>query len=103
MHTRPQKVLYSLLRIKLLSITNKHYFYYNHKLTRLYPRNKTKYDVFVINFIKAIDSNIISKLYPNKTLKISSLTSEMLYNYYSKDISNLEKLTGMNYADWNFS
>jgi len=100
LNSRPQKVMYNLSRLKLLSFRNNFMYNYNDNNTRLFPKKMSKFDKIMVKTINKVDTVLLSKILPNCKPKVSYELKEKLYQIYKDDIKSLENLIGRNLDIW---
>jgi len=98
---RPQKVNYSLLRVRLLSLKNKYQYVYNENKTRLFLKKQTARDKLICRRIDQIDHHIFNKLFRNdKKPVLKYSTKNKLISIYTEDIKNLQALLNRDLSNW---
>jgi len=100
LNSRPQKVMYSLPRLKLLSFRNQFRYTYNKERTRLFPKKMNKLDKIVVEVIDKLDTKVLSKFLPNNKPKVSFQLEDQLYQIYKDDMRLLENLIERKLDRW---
>lgn len=100
LNSRPQKVMYNLSRLKVLSYRNNFMYTYNENKTRLFPKKMSKHDKMIVKIINKIDTVILKKILPNRKPNVSYELRRELYQIYKDDIKSLENLIGRNLDIW---
>lgn len=100
LHTRPQKVNYSLLRAWLLTKKNSHQFVYNKKITRLFNKKQSGWDRFICRNIDRIDRLLIQKIVPIERPSFHPKIKNRLLDFFSSDIENLESILNIDLSFW---
>lgn len=90
LNSRPQKVMYNLPRLKLLSLRNRFMYTYNKERTRLFPKKMNKFEKIVVKIINKLDTVVLSNFLQNKKPKVSLKLKQKLYETYKDDIQLLE-------------
>jgi hypothetical protein len=98
--SRPQKVLYSLIRLKFVTLINRFMFDYNPEGTRLYLKNKTLVDRIFIRIVSIIDSKFLSFFFPNDKPNLDLQLRKEIYNLYDSDIKQLSRLINRDLSKW---
>ncbi len=96
---RPQKVVYSSLRIKLLSTRNRFQYVYNNDKTRLFPVKKNATGKVYCALINAMDQVLGHMLSERKPILSDSLCSR-LADTYLDDICQLEEGIKRDLSAW---
>lgn len=97
---RPQKVLYNLPRLKFVSLRNNFLYVYNQDRTRLFVKNRTFIDKWIVRAITILDRGILSKFLVNNKPKVSSELQKILFEIYAGDIESLEGFIGKDLSAW---
>ena len=96
---RPQAVLYSLPRLRILTLTNRLQFAYSHEKDRVFGKKNDSYlGQLTVGLIKSLDKNFLRYIFPSKKPLLSPGLQTRLVNLYHKDIYNTQKLTGLNFS-----
>ena len=98
--SRPQKVLYNLLRLKLLSHRNKFIYDYNEDRTRLFPKKMTLIDKVFAGFLTILDQKLMSRYLPNNKPNVGLEIRNMLYDLYANDIVSLADFIDRDLSAW---
>lgn len=99
-NSRPQAVVYSVPRLKLLTLRNHHLYTYNDERTRLYPKGQTLSDKIVCRVINTIDNRILARCFSNKKPILSDRLQQRLFSIYEQNIANLERLLNRKLPHW---
>lgn len=97
--SRPQAVQYDLGRLEFIRMKNRVRYSYNEDLTRLYPRSLTKSDEVFLEKLNKIESIYLSSKKVKKEMMSEDLKGYLL-DFYKKDISLTEELTGLDLRLW---
>jgi hypothetical protein len=98
--SRPQKVLYNLTRLKLLSCRNRFMYRYSNDRTRLYAKEMTFVDKVLTWVITTLDRKVLSMYLPNNKPTIGIELRNLLYNLYASDIEALADLINRDISAW---
>jgi hypothetical protein len=98
--SRPQKVIYSIPRLRWLTMRNKYLYSYNESLTRLWQRRLSMVDYIIVAFITGVDRFILSFIFSTQKKEVSSELRERLLRFYTSDIRSLEILLGKDLSKW---
>jgi hypothetical protein len=97
---RPQAVIYSLARIRLLRLRNSHLFTYNSDKTRLFVKKQGALDKAICRTIDTADRFVLSRVFGNDKPRLSDGLRRRLYSLYEKDIADLEALLRVDLKIW---
>ena len=100
LNSTPQKVNYSIPRIKFLIHKNRFQYEYNQTNTRFFPKNQTALDKALCFGFDLVDRCILSWIYPNHSHKMNEDTMALLSALYLSDIIKLEDLLKTNLDHW---
>jgi hypothetical protein len=100
LNQRPQSVIYSIPRLKVLTLTNSFLYNYNLEKTRLYIKNQSYFDQLFVDSINKLDAFLLKKIFLNDKPRLSSHLRNILSDIYSEDVYRLSKLTGQNLNHW---
>ena len=98
--SRPQKVLYNLTRLKLLSHRNRYMYHYNDDRTRLFTKKMTLIDRILAGGIMTLDRKLLSRYLPNNKPKIGLELRNILYDLYASDIEALADYINRDLSAW---
>ncbi|WP_309381823.1 sulfotransferase family protein [Cerasicoccus frondis] len=98
--SRPQKVVYNISRLKLLSLRNRFMYEYFDGNSRLRVKRMSPSDYLIAGGITLFDRHIASRLFSNAKPNISTGLKRKMYGYYESDIDQLEKLISRDLASW---
>ena len=102
-NTRPQSVVYSLPRLRFLTLKNKHMFDYFYNNTRLSVKTMGCYSRYFCRLIDAIDTKILIRMFgDNRKPKLSEDLEEILYGMFSSDVKNLMSLLNVDLRQWEY-
>ena len=99
-NSRPQKVLYNLTRLKLMSLRNKFIFDYNDERTRLFEKKMSVTQKCIAGFMTILEREILSRFLVNSKPTISSELRLILYEKYVNDIDALELFIERDLSAW---
>ena len=97
---RPQKGIYSLFRLKVRTLRNSIIYEYNETRTRLQLKKISIFEKIMNEVILFFDKNIFQKICNNSKPVLDEQISKALYNIYSQEVENLEKLLNRDLQDW---
>lgn len=101
LNSRPQAVIYSIPRLRVLRLRNERLYTYNADRTRLYVRQQQgALDKVVCRTIDAVDHFFLSRVFSNKKPVLSDELRRRLYRLYEEDINGLETLLNVNLKRW---
>ncbi|MCK4744839.1 sulfotransferase [Candidatus Parcubacteria bacterium] len=99
--TRPQKVVYSLPRLKWLRLRNNLIYTYNKDRTRLYENKKiSKTSKLICKVINSVDCIILRKIFKDRRFDLNNNLKNRLYSIYKEDINKLEKILKKDLSNW---
>ncbi len=98
--SRPQKVVYSIQRLKWLCKRNRFLHDYNEDLTRLSVKSMSWFDYAVVAFITALDRYCLSLFFSNEKPSIDKKLRKLLIDIYAEDIKLLEEMTDRDLSEW---
>ena len=98
---RPQAVIYSIPRLKLLGLKNKCIFKYNKDRTRLTVKKNLPFkDRAYCKVIDSIDRYIYQKISDSRKAEYSTELKHQIYDIYKEDIEALERLINRDLSAW---
>jgi hypothetical protein len=104
LHSRPQAGVYSIPRLRLLTLRNPFMYSYSNDRMRLSAKKLGKetglLGLMIIAAITLIDNEVLSRIFANTKPDISRELAEMLSATYEEDTSKLEDLLGISLARW---
>lgn len=100
LHSRPQRVLYNLKRLKLVSKRNRFMFRYDGNRTRLHGKDMSLIEKALAGGITFFDKKILVRLMSNEKPRISAHLRKMLYDVYADDIASLETMLDRDLSMW---
>ncbi len=92
--------VYSLTRIRWLSLRNPVMYTYYHHRTRRHRKQLTPLNRLISRVIKEIDGFLLARLCDNSKPNPSADLRARLYEIYAEDIDRLEGLLGRELANW---
>lgn len=100
LNKRPQKVIYSVNRLKFLTLRNRFLHSYNADRTRLSVRKLNPVEWLVVAGITSIDLTLMKHIFKdNKPTLPADLRSDLVAAYRD-DIMNLETMISRNLSHW---
>lgn len=99
---RPQAVVYSIPRLKVLRLRNERLYDYNGDRTRLYIREQGRLDRAVCRTIDRLDRFVLSRMFGNEKPALSDELKRRLHAFYEEDVGRLEGLLGVNLERWKY-
>lgn len=100
LNKRPQKVIYSIPRLKFLSRRNKFLHCYNEDRTRLTRRRLAPHEFVYVGAITAIDRFFLARVYSAAKPVVSDALRGRLHEYYRSDIVCLSSLLSRDLSSW---
>lgn len=97
---RPQKVTYSIPRVKFLVKANKYRFSYNKNKTRLFEKKQNLWDILNYSIIKGVDKYILNYFFKNEKPELSEKNKLKLIEIYKDDIQALESMINCDLNSW---
>ena len=99
--SRPQKVIYSIQRLRWLCKRNRFLHDYNEDLTRLSIKSPLSwFDYAVVGFITALDKYCLSFFFSNEKPSIDKKLRKLLIEIYAEDIKVLEEMIDRDLSEW---
>jgi hypothetical protein len=100
LNKKPQKVIYSIDGLKLVSRVNQLNYSYSSDKMRLYPKNKTLIGKVRLKAMNGITNFLASRIYVNTKPQANQELKQKLYNIYEQDIVQLEQLIKRDLSIW---
>lgn len=100
MESRPQKVTYSLPRLRFMQLRNRVCYEYNTDRTRLWKRQLNLFGRCYLKGFKAIDRLLLAHIYQPVKPELSPSLTSRLRELYQDDIAKLELFIGRDLASW---
>jgi len=101
LYSRPWAGLYSVPRLRLLTLRNRFVYTYSSDRMRLFHREKSSWSGSkIVTAINRIDSIILSRVFGNNKPSLSPDLTRVLSGIYREDASRLEEMLGRSLADW---
>jgi hypothetical protein len=92
--------VYSLGRLKLLTLRNRFVYTYNCTRTKVTQKHVNPWSRAISKTVSLMDRLLLERLYGNPKPYLSSELTEALYELYEDDINDLEMLIGQNLGKW---
>ncbi|HWT03683.1 MAG TPA: sulfotransferase [Pyrinomonadaceae bacterium] len=102
LNDRPQAVVYSIPRLKILRLRNERLYDYNSERTRLYIREQSRLDRAVCRTIDRLDRHFLSRVFGNEKPALGEELRRRLHEFYAGDVGRLEELLGVNLERWKY-
>jgi hypothetical protein len=102
LNDRPQAVVYSIPRLKVLRLRNERLYDYNSERTRLYIREQSRLDRAVCRTIDRLDRHVLSRVFGNEKPALSEELRRRLHEFYAEDVNGLEELLGVSLERWRY-
>ncbi|HEY0376131.1 MAG TPA: sulfotransferase [Pyrinomonadaceae bacterium] len=102
LNDRPQAVVYSIPRLKVLRLRNERLYDYNAERTRLYIREQSRLDRAVCRTIDRLDRHLLSRVFGNEKPALSEELKRKLHAFYAEDVGRLEESLGVNLGRWKY-
>ncbi|MGB3296798.1 MAG: hypothetical protein WBA76_00915, partial [Phormidesmis sp.] len=99
-NTRPQAVIYSVQRLRVLSWRNRMLYTYSTDRTRLTTKRLFSVGGLIAAGITGLDRSLLTHLYPSKKPVLSEQLKRNLYALYADDINCLEDLIKTDLSVW---
>jgi hypothetical protein len=99
LNAEPQKVMYSIPRLKIRSLFNPVIYRYFNDNTRLEPRG-TRLAAYAEKLKNLVDNRMMSLVWDSKKPVLSGELKKSLYALYSDDIHHLEKFLARDLSTW---
>lgn len=100
LNSKPQKVIYSIERLRFLTLRNRFLYKYNEERSRLVQRSPGILGYVIASTITATDRLLLARLLPAEKVKLSPPLRNELVKYYREDISALESLIERDLTTW---
>jgi hypothetical protein len=100
LNKKPQKVIYSIDGLKLVSRDNQLNYSYSSDKMRLYPKDKTLIGKVRLKAMNGITNFLASHIYVNTKPQANQELKQKLYNIYEQDIVQLEQLIKRDLSIW---
>ena len=100
LNSRPQRVVYNLTRIRLLSYRNRFMYSYNRERTRVFPKEMTTAEKILVKLITGVDRLLLAKFLSNNKPQIGLPTRQMLYDLYASDLAFLADFIDRDLSAW---
>jgi Sulfotransferase domain len=100
LNDRPQAVVYSIPRLKVLRLRNERLYDYNSERTRLYIRQQSRLDKAVCRTIDRLDHYLLSRVFGNEKPALTEELRRRLHEFYAEDVGRLEELLGVKLERW---
>lgn len=97
---RPQKVIYSVGRLRFLGLRNRFLHDYNADRTRLAVRRMNPAEWAVVAAISGIDRYVLDRIVPNDKPRLSAALEARLIDYYRDDVLALQAMLGRDLSHW---
>jgi hypothetical protein len=102
LNDRPQAVVYSIPRLKILRLRNERLYDYNSDRTRLYIREQSRFEKAVCRTLDRLDRHLLSRVFSNEKPALSEELRRKLHAFYAEDVGRLEELLGVNLERWKY-
>jgi hypothetical protein len=100
LNARPQKVIYSLPRLKLLRLRNGLQYQYSADRLRLEPRNMSWPARTICRMLTRVDRHVLARFLPDRKPRLSDSLQSRLSSLYAADIASLEQYLGRDLSHW---
>lgn len=101
LNSRPQAGVYSIPRVRLLTLRNPIVYTYSSDRMRLILKEEIGLlGSMIVKVINLIDSKVLCRVFPNAKPSLSQDLAEALSTIYEEDTSKLEELLGLSLAHW---
>ena len=102
LNDRPQAVVYSIPRLRLLRLRNGWLYDYNSDRTRVYIREQSRLDRALCRTIDGLDRHLLARVFGNERPALSEGLRRRLHEFYAEDVGRLEGLLGVNLRRWKY-
>lgn len=92
--------IYSLARLRLLTLPNPLTYTYNDTRTKVTQKHSHPWSKTISKLVAATDRRLLAPIYGNPKPQLSFKLTESLYRIYEDDINKLEALLGQNLGKW---
>lgn len=103
LNSHPMTGVYSTKYIKFLNLQSRYLYSYEPKFRGVKYKEQTPLDLIMLKILRNIDKNLVRFFLDGKKDKINPEIINKLRDYYKKDITELEKLTGEDLSRWDLS
>jgi len=100
LNKKPQKVIYSMAGLGLVSKANQFNYTYSKDKMRRYPKNDSIVQKVRLKAMNGITNFLATRIYANTKPQASPEMQQKLQNIYKDDIAQLEQLIERNLTDW---
>jgi hypothetical protein len=100
LNKKPQKVIYSMDGLRLVSRVNQLNYSYSSDKMRLYPKDKTLIGKVRLKAMNGITNFLASRIYANTKPQANQELKQQLYKIYEQDIVQLEQLIKRDLSIW---
>ena len=100
LNKKPQKVIYSIDGLKLVSRANQLNYTYSADKMRMHPKDKTLLGKVRLKATNGITNFLASHIYVNTKPQASEELKQELYSIYKEDIDQLEQLIDRDLTMW---
>jgi hypothetical protein len=97
---RPQKVVYSIPRLKFLTLRNRFLYQYNKDKTRLWVRKMNCVEWISVALVSGIDRTIMRHIFPDNKPALDATLHAELTAFYYEDVSKLSSMVGRDLSHW---
>ena len=99
--SRPMATVYSLARLRFLTLRNRLAYDYSADRMRLFPKNNySRFESRVLRWINGIDRKFLSKWFRHARPALDQDTLQMLRSIYAEDTRALQDQLGVSLGHW---
>lgn len=100
LNSRPQRVLYNIARLKLITYRNRFMHTYNQDKTRSFPKSMNFVDMLAAGSLTLFDRHVLSWFLPNQKPQVDKALWKKLQEIYAADIERLETYIQRDLSAW---
>lgn len=100
LHERPQKVVYSIPRLRFLGLRNRFLHSYNEDRTRLSVRKMSAPETAFVYAVSGLDKFVLARLLPAEKPKLPEHLRARLAEVYREDVTQLGDMLGRDLFGW---
>lgn len=100
LNKKPQKVIYSLEGLRLVTRVNKLNYTYSNDKMRMYPKDNTLIGKVRLRAMNGVINFLATRIYANTKPQVDKEVKQKLHAIYKEDIVHLEKLIQRDLTFW---
>ncbi len=98
--SRPQEVIYSVPRLRILTLRNRFLYNYSEDGTRAFPRELSLLGKIIAGSIATFDRHLLSRCFNGRKPVLGPDLHRMIYDLYADDIGDLESQIDRDLSAW---